>query len=171
MQDRLFKKSSVERFSSPEKLNDFIQVANPSSWMILGAVLSLVLGVLAWGIFGEVTESMTFTGVVREGALHCYVDAGLSGALEEDAEVFLSPLTSGGEMNSVRGRIEEIAEIPISYAEASVTIESDFMLDALRISAWNTAVQISAEEALREDMVYSVSIVTDIMRPIDLVFR
>ena len=31
MQNKLFKKSSVERFSSPEKLNDYIQVSNPSS--------------------------------------------------------------------------------------------------------------------------------------------
>lgn len=171
MQDKLFKKSSVEQFSSPEKLNDFIQVANPASWMVLGAVLALLLGVLAWGIFGELTESMTFTGVVREGALCCYVDAGIVSALEEGAEVTVSPMTAAEDVESVKGQVTDIADIPLSYAEASEGIDSDFMLAALNISAWNTEVQIAPAEALSEDMVYSVSVVTEVMRPIDLVFR
>ena len=43
MQSKLFNKSSMERISSPEKLNDYIQVANPSIWLILGAAIVLLV--------------------------------------------------------------------------------------------------------------------------------
>ena len=97
MQNKLFKKSSVERFSSPEKLNDYIQVSNPSSWMVLGAALALLLGVLAWGFFGELTESVSFTGVMQQGVLRCYVDNATSAQLETGMTVSSQPSRSAEE--------------------------------------------------------------------------
>ena len=42
MNDQLFRKKSVERVSSPEQLNDYIRVANPSVWMILAAIVMVI---------------------------------------------------------------------------------------------------------------------------------
>lgn len=170
MQNKLFKKSSMERFSSPEKLNDFIQVANPASWMVLGAALVLLAGVLVWGFFGELTESVSFTGIVRDGSLRCYVDSVTSSSLEAGMEVSIVPMT-GGESGIIVGRVEEIADYPLSYAEASVGIEHDYLLSALNISTWNIVAEISAQEPLYEDVVYSVSAVTDVQRPVDLLLN
>lgn len=36
MSDQIFRKKSLDRISSPEQLNDYIRVANPGIWMILG---------------------------------------------------------------------------------------------------------------------------------------
>lgn len=171
MQSKLFKKSSVERFSSPEKLNDYIQVSNPSSWMVLGAALALLLGVLVWGFFGELTESTTFTGVVENGMLHCYVDSATSAKLEQGMIVSIVPVARTETAEDVGGCVAYVAETPLSYEEASAGIEQDYLLAVLGISTWNMAVRVSPAEPLLEGMVYSVSAVTDTQRPIDLVFQ
>ena len=170
MQNKLFKKSSVERFTSPEKLNDYIQVSNPSSWMVLVAALAVLLGMLIWGFFGELTESVSFSGLAREDKLVCYVNSAISGSLQEGMEVAIAPL-AGGDTKTVKGKVSYIAPYPLSYAEASVGLEQDYLLAALGISTWNIVVDVMPEEPLFDGMVYSLSAVIDTQRPIDLVFQ
>lgn len=50
----LFRKKSIERVSTPEKLNDYIRVTTPSVWAVLIATVILMVGILAWGVFGRV---------------------------------------------------------------------------------------------------------------------
>lgn len=171
MQNKLFKKSSVERFSSPEKLNDYIQVGNPSCWMVLCAALALVLGVLIWGFFGVVTDSLSFTGLAQDGTLRCYVSDSEARSLKEDMVVQVMPQAGGENAVSVRGSVISVAETPLSYAEAAEGVQSDYLLNALGLSTWNVEVQISVEEPLYDGMIYSVSVVTDTRRPIELVFQ
>lgn len=169
MQKQLFKKSSMERFSSPEKLNDFIQVANPSSWMVLLAALALLLGVLIWGVFGSLTESLTFNGIVRGGELGCFVSAEGERALQAGMAVTIAPLS--GAQEPFEGVIASVSEHPLSYAEASAGIQSDYLLSALGVTTWNTVVTISTDAEMYEGVVYAVTAVTDVRRPIDLVFQ
>lgn len=49
MNDKIFRKSSIDRVNSPEQLNDYIRVANPSVWVILLAIAVLLVGVVIWG--------------------------------------------------------------------------------------------------------------------------
>ncbi|MCR5626865.1 MAG: hypothetical protein K6F99_06070 [Lachnospiraceae bacterium] len=51
----IFREKSIERVSSPEKLNDYIRVSSPSVWLIMGAIIVLLLGLLIWSVFGTVT--------------------------------------------------------------------------------------------------------------------
>lgn len=171
MQNKLFKKSSMERFSSPEKLNDYIQVANPSSWMVLAAALALVLGLLVWGIFGELTQSVTFTGVVENGMIRCYVDNLTSSQLEAGMTVDIVPISQTDTAEPVGGCVASIADTPLSYEEASEGMEQDYLLAVLGISTWNIVVEVSPAEPLLEGMVYSISAVTETQRPIDLIFQ
>ena len=50
----LFRKKSLDKVSSPEELNDYIRVTSPSVWLILAAILILIVGILAWCVFGTV---------------------------------------------------------------------------------------------------------------------
>ena len=52
MANSLFRKTSLDRVSNPEQLNDYIRVTNPSVWMIMCAVILLLTGVCVWGVFG-----------------------------------------------------------------------------------------------------------------------
>ena len=53
MNDKIFRKKSIDRMSSPEQLNDYIKVTNPGVWMALAAIVILLIGVCVWGVFGK----------------------------------------------------------------------------------------------------------------------
>ena len=50
----IFRKESLDKVSSPEKLDDYIRVTTPSVWITLIAIVLLLIGAIVWGIFGEV---------------------------------------------------------------------------------------------------------------------
>ena len=52
--DGIFREKSLMRVSSPEALNDYIRVTTPSVWLVLGALVVLLVGMLVWSIFGTV---------------------------------------------------------------------------------------------------------------------
>ncbi len=52
--DSIFREKSIKRVSSPEELNNYIRVTTPSVWIVLIALVLLLLGMLAWCIFGTI---------------------------------------------------------------------------------------------------------------------
>ncbi len=50
----IFRKKSLDKVSSPEKLDDYIRVTTPSVWITLTAIVLLLVGAVVWSIFGEV---------------------------------------------------------------------------------------------------------------------
>lgn len=73
MSSSVFRKSSIEKVSSPEQLNDYIKVSNPSVWMVLIATIILLIGVVVWGIFGTLTTTQDTVAVAQEGDVVCLV--------------------------------------------------------------------------------------------------
>lgn len=55
MGNSLFRKKSIDKISSPEKLDDYIRVTTPSVWITLIAILLLLVGAILWGTLGELT--------------------------------------------------------------------------------------------------------------------
>ena len=51
----IFRKKSIDKVSSPEKLDDYIRVTTPSVWITLAAIVILLVGAIVWGFFGELT--------------------------------------------------------------------------------------------------------------------
>ena len=51
----IFRQKSIDKVSSPEKLDDYIRVTRPGVWMTLAAIGILLVGTIVWGIFGELT--------------------------------------------------------------------------------------------------------------------
>ena len=50
----LYREKSLQKVSSPEQLDDYIKVTTPSVWVVLLALVILLIGILAWSIFGSV---------------------------------------------------------------------------------------------------------------------
>ena len=73
MARNIFRKASLDRISSPEQLNDYIRVTNPSVWMILSAVILLLSGVFVWSIFGRLDTTITVGAVTENQQTVCYV--------------------------------------------------------------------------------------------------
>lgn len=50
----IYRKKSLEKIYSPEQLDDYIRVTTPSVWIVLLALAVLLVGILAWSIFGTI---------------------------------------------------------------------------------------------------------------------
>ncbi len=59
----IFRKKSLERISSPEQLNDYIKVSNPSVWIIIIAIFCVLGAALYWGIAGRIPTTVAVNGI------------------------------------------------------------------------------------------------------------
>ena len=73
MSNSIFRKSTIDRMNSPEQLNEYIRVARPGVWLLLGAIVLLLLGVIVWGVFGTVTSTVRAGVLSENGSVVCYV--------------------------------------------------------------------------------------------------
>ncbi len=68
-QSTVYRKASMERIQSPEQLNDYLRVTNPSVWVILAAVVLILAGMLIWGSFAYIDSFVTCTAEVKGGVM------------------------------------------------------------------------------------------------------
>jgi len=79
----IFRKVALERLSSPEQLDQLMQVTDPKGWLALGAMGALLLTSLAWGIFGSIPTEASGEGILlRQGGVSSLV-AAENGQVEE----------------------------------------------------------------------------------------
>lgn len=60
----LFRKESLERLSSPERLDQLMRVVGPKSWLPLTSLGSLVVVAVIWSIFGRIPITVEGRGVL-----------------------------------------------------------------------------------------------------------
>ena len=94
MADPIFRKKSLERVQSPESLNDYMQVTNPSVWVLLIGIIVLLAGACVWGFFGEIENTADAVCVVKDGQFCCYSDEFELGALPEHCTVRINGETA-----------------------------------------------------------------------------
>ncbi len=64
MESNLFRKSSLERVSSPERLNDYIKITHPGIFGVLFGCLAILIAVSLWGVYGNIPDSVNTVGVI-----------------------------------------------------------------------------------------------------------
>lgn len=64
METNLFRKSSLERISSPERLNEYIKITHPGVWSVLLGCLALLIAVGFWGFYGSIPDSVKTEGIM-----------------------------------------------------------------------------------------------------------
>lgn len=74
----VYRQSSLDRIQSPEQLNSYLRVTNPSAWIVLIAVIVLLFGALVWGSF-------TYIGSFVDGNAH--VENGVMTIVFEDDDL------------------------------------------------------------------------------------
>jgi hypothetical protein len=108
----IFRKTSLDRISSPEQLNDYIRVTNPGVWMVLCSVILLLTGVCVWGIFGRLDTTVTVGAVTVNNQTLCYVK-------EEDAQTVESGMQVliGEEQYQISSIIPRPLQVDETFAE------------------------------------------------------
>ena len=80
---RIFRKVALERLSSPEQLDQLMQVTDPKGWLALGVLGAVILASLAWGVLGSIPTEARGEGIlIRQGGVSNLVAIG-EGQVEE----------------------------------------------------------------------------------------
>ena len=87
-QASLYRKASVERVQSPERLNEYLRVTNPSVWVLLAAVIVLLAGLLVWSAFTSIGSAAHGIAAVENGVMTLsFDDASLAQNVEAGMKV------------------------------------------------------------------------------------
>ena len=70
MRETFFRKKSMERITSPEALDDCLQVTGPAVWLILTAVILLFAGILIWSSAARIDSYVPGTAQVQDGSMY-----------------------------------------------------------------------------------------------------
>lgn len=89
----IFRKSSLDRISSPERLNEYIKITHPGVWSVLFGCLALLIAVGFWMFFGVIPDSVKATGIV----------------FPQDGVTAIIP-QSGGRISDMRVHVGDYAE-------------------------------------------------------------
>ena len=88
MQTNLFRKTALDKLSSPERLDQLMTVTPRRAWLALGAIGVILLAALAWSIFGSLPTRVAGPGIfVREGGAFQVVSKGEGSVVALDAKV------------------------------------------------------------------------------------
>jgi hypothetical protein len=63
----VYRQKSLDRIASPEQLTDYLRVTSPGIWVVLIAVITMLLGLVAWSIAGELETTRNGAAVVENG--------------------------------------------------------------------------------------------------------
>lgn len=158
MNQNIFRKASMEKISSPEQLNEYIRISRPDVWIALVAAFMLLAAIFVWSAVGSLPVSISAAGIAGGGSLVCYLSP-------EEAARLRAGMTVEIE-NAGTGTVSEVGKTPLSEQEVSASVEGDYAAYALNLGDWNVAVSIETDAALEDGQVYSLSIITDSIRPI-----
>ena len=150
----IFRKKSVDRISSPERLDEYIRVANPSVWVTLMALIILLIGIVVWGILGRLDTTVPVCVIAEGNEILGYISDGDINSVEEGMEV----LTDTSQLV-----IEEVSKTPIK-------IESEYISDKLsgEKSSWGYELRLSGEV---NNGIYFGDVCVDSINPISYVIN
>ena len=85
----LFRDKSLEQFTAPEQLNDYIRVIRPSLILVMAAIIILLCGIVLWGYFGSIDSHEDTTCIVNNGLIHTYISSSLSNEISSSSTIMV----------------------------------------------------------------------------------
>ncbi len=115
----LFRQESLERLSSPEQLDQLMQIVTPKSWLPLGALGALVLVGLIWSVVGRIPITVSGRGLIvqsddpsGEMVGVTYFDKADGDRIQPGMDILLLPSGVSEETGGIRGTVQTVAESP-----------------------------------------------------------
>ena len=71
--NEIFTKKAADKLRSPDDLDEYVRITNPSIWIVLSGCAVLLIGLFAWGFFGtaETRAGATGTCVKAKYSVFC----------------------------------------------------------------------------------------------------
>ncbi len=153
---KLFREKSLEQFTSPEQLNDYIRVTNPSLTIALVGVIFLLAGLLVWGFLGNIDAYAKVTARVSNGKISAYVSSADATQLTAESVI------------SINNNVYPIHSYSTAMAARDALSEKE--LADFGLSGDSLVVAVNAEGNLT-DGYYSGSVIMRHLKPIDLLIE
>ncbi len=120
MDASIFRKSSLERISSPDQLNEYLKVTHPKVWVVLLGHFLILIALVIWVLWGTVPESVQMSGFAysREGpanTVYGYLRLKTAKRLRPGMAAQVSPdYAPRNQFGYIHGKIVQIGEKPLS---------------------------------------------------------
>ena len=134
MENSLFRKSALDRISSPEQLNEYMKVAGPGVWAILAGLALTFAAFIVWGFVGSIPETVDMYGTIlapgdNPKAVHSYLPIEATKFLEEGMNVRISPDYAPREQYGyIYGTIKSVGSIPVNEESLRSELGDSFEL-------------------------------------------
>jgi len=194
-ENKLFRKTALDKISSPEQLNEYMKVAGPGVWAILAGLAITFAAFLTWGLTGSIPETVEITGttVKFEGDdysymfVYSYLPVEYNKLLVEGMQVRVSPNYAPREKYGyIYGEIIHESDSAVDIEQLKISMSTDFHL--LDIPDGNVIEVIIMLETTSDGRLHwstflgdsvdvisgstcHVSVITNERRPIELMFR
>ena len=192
MESKIFRKSALDRISSPEQLNEYMKVAGPGVWCILAALAVTFAAFFSWGVLGSIPETVDIGGTVltledTPMAVYCYLPIDESKNLAAGMAVRVSPGYAPREQYGyIYGTIKSVGRSPVSAEQLQSELGGNIefialpegnvieVIVALETQSdgglrWSTARGASVDVTVGSACVLTV--ITATRKPYELMFR
>jgi hypothetical protein len=180
MKNEIFRKSSLERVSSPEQLNDYIKVSNPSVWLVILALFILLISAGIWAFTGAMPTKVKMNGLLSDGkTVVCYLSPDQISMQSDDSGNPIQGIKTGLEVdvvvqqNNVHGKVKEVASVPVNLEDVAQDIGNDWLLNKLQLptSGYVFEMHIALEKSVgKKGDIGTVAITTETSKPTDFLF-
>ena len=137
----LFRKTSLEKLSSPEQLDRAIVITPPSFWIALAGGFIIVLGALLWAVFGRIPVNVESQGIYLNGegvrSVYGEVDGIITEIRVKEGDQIkegdVVAVVGGGEITSqiekLGQRIEGVERVTLNSTADVATADNKSLLD------------------------------------------
>lgn len=166
--NRVFQKESLDYSESSEQLDAYIKSSRPGVWIVLTALLVFMLTAIVWGVTGTLPETLEVRGCTgRDGKIFCYIPSNADNLSLENCKVnAVLP-----DKKRMTGYVCSVSRQPFSKAELKETIHSDWISENLLTEDYSYEVVVNTDADFDEDMLASLVITTDEVRPITFIMN
>ena len=159
----LFTQKAQSKLRSPDDLDEYVRLTNPSVWIVLAACAILMIGMFAWGFFGTAQTSVGAVATCAQGEVVAFLSADAASKL------------SVGDPANVDGELMEVAsvgDVPLSRLEAYEIVGSDYLASTLVQDDWTYLVTFKGEgeTTFAEGVPLAVNVTTENISPLSVVF-
>ena len=155
MDKTIFREKSIERVSSPEELNSYIKSTSPKLWVVLGAIIIFLVGIIIWGTVGRIESGKDVGCVVRDGQFECLIDEETYSKIVDDPYVVIDNGNSG-------------TDITIDGPYQATEDDYMFHVSGIKVHDWYYAVYGNIKAESGNHMGFFV---TESVRPIKFIFN
>jgi hypothetical protein len=85
-------KDQINNIQSPDDLNSYLRVTNPSMWFVFGSIMVLLIGFIIGSSFYKIKSTVYMTAVVRRNVITVVPSDNYD--IEEDMTVYVEVLDS-----------------------------------------------------------------------------